>query len=118
MKGTAESEKSLSQFNKEVVRRYNKAWEQADLMTLGELIAEDFVNHSPPLPPNRQEMLEFAVEHRSQFPTGRYTLQTLVAEDDLVLPSDIIRVPTTGKRLWAFRPAVRKRTSISLSSSA
>jgi predicted ester cyclase len=84
MKGTSESEKSLSQFNKEVVRRYIKAWEQADLMTLGELIAEDFVNHSPPLPPNRQAMLEFAVEHRSQFPTGRYTLQTLVAEDDLV----------------------------------
>jgi predicted ester cyclase len=70
--------------NKEIVRRYIEAWEQADLTTLEELIAEDFVNHSPPLPPDHEGMLEFATEHRSQFPTGEYTIQNLVAEGDVV----------------------------------
>ena len=56
--------KSLSQFNKEIVRRYIKAWEQADLIVLNELMAETFINHSPPLPPNKEEMLRFAAEHR------------------------------------------------------
>jgi predicted ester cyclase len=70
--------------NKEVVHRYQTAWEQADLATLGELLADEFVNHSLPLPPTRDEMLEFAAEHRRQFPTGIYAIRQLVAEGDLV----------------------------------
>lgn len=72
------------EMNKNIVRRYQKAWEQADLTALDELIAEDFVNHSSPLPPDREGMMEFAAEHRSQFPTGTYSIQNLVAEGDLV----------------------------------
>lgn len=70
--------------NKEIVRHYIKAWEQADLTALDALLAEDFVNHSPPMPPDREGMMEFAAEHRSQFPTGTYSIQNLVAEGDLV----------------------------------
>ena len=70
--------------NKEIVRRYIEAWEQADLTVLDELIAEDFVNHSPPMPADREGMMGFAAEHRSQFPTGEYSIQNLVAEDDWV----------------------------------
>lgn len=70
--------------NREIVRRYQTAWEQADLDTLAELIDEKFVNHSLPLPPTRAEMLEFAAEHRRQFPSGVYTIRHLVAEGDLV----------------------------------
>lgn len=70
--------------NKEIVRRYQRAWEQADLATLGEFLAKNFVNHSQPLPPDRAGMLEFAAQHRRQFPTGTYTIHHLIAEGDLV----------------------------------
>lgn len=70
--------------NKEIVRRYQRAWEQADLATLGELLAEDFVNHSQPLPPDRGGMLEFAAQHRRQFPAGSYIIHHMIAEGDLV----------------------------------
>ena len=68
----------------EIVRRYQTAWEQADIATLRVLLAEDFVNHSPPLPPTRAEMLEFAAMHRRQFTTGKYTIRTTAVEDDRV----------------------------------
>ena len=68
--------------NREVVQRYQKAWEVADLATLREVLAEDFVNHSPPLPPTRAEMLDFATAHRHQFPAGTYTIQAMAADGD------------------------------------
>lgn len=70
--------------NKEIVCRYQRAWEQADLATLDELLTKDFVNHSLPLPPDRAGILEFAAQHRRQFPTGTYTIRHLIAEGDLV----------------------------------
>ena len=73
-----------SAINKEIVRRYQKAWEQADLTTLAELLSEDFVNHSPPLPPTRDEMLEFTAEHRRQFTTGTYTIHAMATDGDQV----------------------------------
>jgi ketosteroid isomerase-like protein len=70
--------------NKAAVRAYLEAWEQADLDALDALLTEDFVNHSMPLPPDREGMKEFAAESRSQFTDGEYTITKLVAEDDLV----------------------------------
>ncbi len=74
----------MTESNEAIVRRYQTAWEQADLVTLGEVLAEEFVNHSPPLPPTRGEMLDFAAEHRRQFPAGTYTIRQLIADNDLV----------------------------------
>lgn len=71
--------------NKDVVRRYLEAFEQADVKTLDALLGADFVNHSLPLPPDREGVKAFATEQRSQFPTGEYTIDQLVAEGDLVL---------------------------------
>ncbi len=68
----------------ELVRHYLAAWEHADLVTLAELLSEDFVNHSPPLPPTRVEMLDFAAEHRRQFTTGTYTIHAMATEGDQV----------------------------------
>jgi ketosteroid isomerase-like protein len=70
--------------NKEVVRRYQTAWEKGDLSTLDELLADEFVNHSAPLPPTKAETLEFAARHRRQFPDGAYNTRQIIAEDDLV----------------------------------
>lgn len=70
--------------NKEIVRRYLEAWEQADLEGLDKVLAEDFVNHSPPLPPDRESMTEYAVTMRSQFTTGEFTIQNIAAEGDFV----------------------------------
>lgn len=70
--------------NKELAREYMKAWEQADLETLDELIADDFVNHSPPLPEDKQGMKEFAAEDKAATPEGVYIIEQIVAEDDLV----------------------------------
>lgn len=97
MNDKTDNAKSLSQFNKEIVRRYIKAREQADLIALNALMEESFINHSPPLPSSKEEMLRFAVEHRDQFPTGKYTFQTLVAEDDLVFGYGNYRGTHDGK---------------------
>ena len=82
--------------NKEIVRRYQTAWEQADLAALGELLADNFANHSPPLPPTKAEMLDFAAEHRRQFPGGTYTIRQLAAEGDLVFVFGNYRGVHTG----------------------
>jgi len=70
--------------NKEVARRYVKAMEQADLATLNAVTSPTFVNHSPPLPSDREGMNAFFVEHRNSFTTGEYIIDYIVAEGDLV----------------------------------
>lgn len=70
--------------NKELAQQYMKAWEQADLETLGETIADDFVNHSPPLPADKEGMKAFAAEDKAASPDSVYIIEQIVAEDDLV----------------------------------
>lgn len=70
--------------NMEIVQRYQTAWEQADLETLGAVLDETFVNHSPPLPPDREGMMEHAASFRKSFTDGKYTINQISADGDRV----------------------------------
>lgn len=70
--------------NKETVRSWLTAWEKGDQRTMGELLARDFVNHSPPLPKDRRGFIAAGVESYEQFPTGKYTIQNIIADGDMV----------------------------------
>jgi len=69
--------------DREMVQQYIKAWEQADAATLDALLADDFVNHSPPLPPDKAGMQTHAAEMHAAFPDGVYTIEFITAEGDL-----------------------------------
>ena len=87
--------------NKELARQYLKAWEQADLEVLDEMIADDFVNHSPPLPEDKQGMKEFAAEDKAASPEGVYIIEQIVAEDDLVFLYGYKRIDAENGFYWS-----------------
>jgi predicted ester cyclase len=70
--------------NKQAVRGWLAAWEKGDQKAMSELLAKDFVNHSPPLPEAREGFIAAGVENHAQFPTGKYTIQNLIAAGDMV----------------------------------
>jgi predicted ester cyclase len=70
--------------NKEAARSWLTAWEQGDEKAMGELLAKDFVNHTPPLPEDRDAFIAAGVANHENFPTGKYTIQNLMAEGDMV----------------------------------
>ena len=91
--------------NKEVVGRYMVAWDKADLAALDEILAADFVNHSPPLPADREGMMQAAVDEHTGFPNNVWTVEQIVAEGDLVAvhvhfegvhEGEFLGVPATG----------------------
>ncbi|MGE5601792.1 MAG: nuclear transport factor 2 family protein [Nitrososphaerales archaeon] len=70
--------------NKEAARNWMKAWEAGDQKAMDGLLAKDFVNHTPPLPEVRADFIAAGVEGHDQFPTGKYTINNIIAEGDLV----------------------------------
>lgn len=70
--------------NKQAARSWLAAWEQGDQKAMGELLAADFVNHSPPLPEDRDGFIAAGVATHESFPTGKYTIQNLMAAGDMV----------------------------------
>jgi len=87
--------------NKELARKYLKAWEQADMEVLDEMIADDFVNHSPPLPEDKEGMKVFAAEDRAASPEGVYTIEQIVAEEDLVFLHGYKQIDAENGFYWS-----------------
>jgi len=83
--------------NKAAARKWFTAWEQGDAKAMGELLATNFVNHSPPLPADRDGFIAAGVENYEQFPTGKYTIQNVIAEGDLVSTYGNFQGAHTGK---------------------
>ena len=91
--------------NKGVVGRFMEAWDKADLEALDEILAADFVNHSPSLPPDREGMMQVAADEHIGFPNNVWTIEQIVAEGDLVAvhlhvegvhEGEFLGVPATG----------------------
>jgi len=87
--------------NKQLAEEYMKAWEQADLQVLDEVIADDFVNHSPPLPEDKEGMKQFAADDRAASPEGFYTVEQMVAEDDLVFLHGYKQIDAENGFYWS-----------------
>jgi steroid delta-isomerase-like uncharacterized protein len=98
--------------NKKVVQRFWKAWEEEDFVDLiDELLAPDYVNHSPGMPdqPTGPEGVKAVVGmFRSGMPDLRVTIDDMIAEGDKVATrytiegtheGELYGVPPTGRRL-------------------
>jgi serine phosphatase RsbU (regulator of sigma subunit)/predicted ester cyclase len=81
-------ERSVSvEENKTMVRRFVEAQANADLDTLKELLAPDFVDHSllPDQEPGREGFIQSAAEEHSIFSNIHYNIEDQAAEGDKVI---------------------------------
>lgn len=97
--------------NKAIVRRFWGVWEDGNIGLVDELVASDYVNHSPGMPdqPEGPEGIKAVVSmFRSGMPDLRVVIHDMVAEGDRVVvryaiegthEGDLFGVPPTGRRV-------------------
>jgi steroid delta-isomerase-like uncharacterized protein len=76
----------MSEQNKHISRRtYEEIWNNGNLGAADELIAGDFVGHSPPDETHGPEGIKkFATAMRNAFPDLHFTIENMIAEGDKV----------------------------------
>jgi steroid delta-isomerase-like uncharacterized protein len=98
--------------NKRISRRVaEEAFSRGDLDVIDELVADNFVNHDPTLPPDlppgREGFKELVNFYRSAFPDAQVTVENQIAEGDKVATrwtgrgthqGDFAGLPATGKQ--------------------
>lgn len=97
--------------NKEVVRRFWGVWEEGNIGLVDELLAPDYVNHSPGMPgqPAGPDGVKAIVSmFRSGIPDLKVVIDDMIAEGDKVAvrytiegthEGDLFGVPPTGHRV-------------------
>lgn len=86
--------------NRELVRRYLKAFNERDRETLSELLAADVVEHSIHEELHGfDEIWEFLQAHFDTFPDYSGTTEAMVAEDDTV----VVRYTVSGTHTGRYR---------------
>jgi ketosteroid isomerase-like protein len=73
--------------NKALARRFLEAFANGDLHTLDELLASEFINHSP-LPgqdPGREGYMRTVAEKHAAFSDIRHTIDYQTTDDDMVI---------------------------------
>jgi serine phosphatase RsbU (regulator of sigma subunit)/predicted ester cyclase len=100
--------------NKALVRRFLEAHAKADLDTLEEMLAPDFVDHNliPGQQPGREGYLEAFTEYQAAYSHTRYVIEKQIAEGDEVVTSftasathdrgEYMGVAPTGKEFKAL----------------
>lgn len=104
--------------NKALTRRLLDAFATGDTATLEELVAEDFVQHGPDIPPTREALFHFHAVFHVAFPDGQFIADDMIGEGEKVLIRWTMRgtqtgpwfgVPPTGRKvdftgmdLWRF----------------
>jgi steroid delta-isomerase-like uncharacterized protein len=106
--------------NKAVVRRLLDVWEQGNIDLIDELLAPDYVNHSPATPeqPTGPEGLKGVVSmFRSAIPDLKMVVEDMIAEGDKVVlryalegthEGELFGIPPTGKQLSVKGIAVER----------
>ena len=97
--------------SKAIVRRFWGVWEEGDIDLVDELLAPDYVNHSPATPdqPTDPEGIKAVVGmFRGAMPDLRVIIEDMIAEGDKVVvrytiegthEGELFGVPPTGQRL-------------------
>ena len=97
--------------SKAIMRRYFGVFEQGNIELLDELLAPDYINHSPATPdlPTGPEGVKAVVSmFRSAMPDLRVVIEDMIAEGDKVATrytlegtheGELFGVPPTGQRL-------------------
>jgi steroid delta-isomerase-like uncharacterized protein len=93
---SAPTQSSRVEINKELGRRYfEEVWNRGNLDALDQLLAPNYINHTPstPNPPGGPDGLKPIVRAiRQAFPDLRYEIKDVIATDEAV----VIRVVMTG----------------------
>jgi steroid delta-isomerase-like uncharacterized protein len=91
---------STAEANKAVARRLaGEVFSQGDMKAFDEIVAEDYVNHSIPVPgiPGTKEGFRQLVEAtRQAFPDVNVQVQDVVSEGDLVVFHDCVAATSEG----------------------
>ena len=97
--------------NKAIIRRYFSVFEQGNIDLLDELLAPDYINHTPATPdlPMGPEGVKAVVSmFRSAMPDLKVVIEDMIAEGDKVATrytlegthdGELFGVPPTGQRL-------------------
>ena len=97
--------------SKAIVRQFWGVWDEGNIGLVDELLAPDYVNHSPGIPdqPEGSEGVRAVVEmFRSGMPDLRVVIEDMIAEGDKVATrytlegtheGELFGVPPTGRRL-------------------
>ncbi|HEX2909205.1 MAG TPA: ester cyclase [Chloroflexia bacterium] len=95
--------------NKALVRRVvEEIWNQGKVELVDALLAPDYVNHTPApsFGPDREGYKQFLLSTHRSFPDVHFTVEYMVAEDDVVVfrltftgtnTGDNVNFPATGK---------------------
>ncbi|HET6770786.1 MAG TPA: ester cyclase [Actinomycetota bacterium] len=97
----------VSQKNKDLLRRFaEEGFNQGDTDVVDEIVADDFVYNDSTLPSGRDGVKQVIQMFRMAFPDGRLSIESLIAEGDLVVARSIftsihsgefIGIPPTGR---------------------
>jgi steroid delta-isomerase-like uncharacterized protein len=111
-KGHRKEDKNMSaEESKAIVRRFWGVWEEGNIDLVDELLAPDYINHTPATPdqPTGPEGVKAVVAmFRSGMPDLRVVIEDMIAEGDKVAvrytlegihEGDLFGVPPTGQRL-------------------
>ena len=97
--------------NKVLVKRMYEAFEKGDFEAYKEVVAPEYVWYLPSRstkPISREETIEFGKMLRNAFPDFAYSVEDLIAEDDIVISRFIFRgthegefqgIPATGNKV-------------------
>ena len=106
--------------NKAMVRRFWGVWEEGNIDLVDELLAPDYINHTPASPdqPTGPEGVKGVVAmFRSAIPDLRVVVEDMIAEGDKVVvrytlegthEGELFGVPPTGQRLSIKSIAVER----------
>ena len=106
--------------NKAIVRRFWGVWEEGNIDLVDELLAPDYINHTPASPdqPTGPEGVKGVVAmFRSAIPDLRVVVEDMIAEGDKVAvrytlegthEGELFGVPPTGQRLSIKSIAVER----------
>jgi steroid delta-isomerase-like uncharacterized protein len=91
----------MSEENKAVIRRFNELveqyWRTGDADAFDEVVASDFIHHSPGLPPDLEGMKQVLPMFRGAFPDMRLTEEDMIAEGDKVVDHVTVRGTHQGE---------------------
>ena len=98
--------------NKELVRRFVAGLNEGNLEVFDELLAPDFVDHtpSPGVSPTREGWKSAFPMERAAFPDLHFTIEDLIAEGDKVVVR--AKVVGTHQREFMSMPATGKKVTI------
>jgi len=96
--------------NKALARRFLEAFANADLHTLDELLAPEFINHSllPGQDPGREGYLQSAAEQHAGFSDIRYIIEYQATDDDMVITRLTIRAIHDRGSVFGVGPTGRE----------